>query len=60
MTKHVIDQPGSSRNSALARFARIARTEGPQKAPRTLLSQARDRAGKRLGAYARIARGKQA
>ncbi len=57
--KHLIDQPRDSRGTTLARFARIARTEGPQKAPRKLLAQARARADQRLAAYARIARGKQ-
>ncbi|WP_071797323.1 hypothetical protein [Natronohydrobacter thiooxidans] len=58
MAKHVIDQSKPAAPQALPRFVQIERAMRPHQSTKALVARMQKRAGDRLAAYARIARGR--
>ncbi len=58
MSKHIIDQNHLKPAQLDLRLVSLQRQQGLHRATRKLIAQATDRAGQRVAAYARIARGR--
>ena len=59
MTRHPLDTARSAPDIRLRQFLKIARAQAVHDSTRSLVARLRMRAGQRLRAYARIARGRQ-